>query len=92
MLDVRDPSSWIQWGQEGIHNPSRSFAETMKESVILSTFSRTLPEDLPISTESISQSVQQDPGLLRVDAWKVAIMAGNFKLLFRLFEKMMTRI
>ncbi|KXX82411.1 hypothetical protein MMYC01_201360 [Madurella mycetomatis] len=87
LFDVHDPRSWNQWAQEEMDDPQMSFARTMKESVTQSTFSHTLPEDLPISTQMISQSVQQDPGLLRVDACKIAIMAGNTKLLFSLLEE-----
>ncbi|GAB1317651.1 hypothetical protein MFIFM68171_07861 [Madurella fahalii] len=68
MFDVHDPGLWDEWGQEEIDDPSMSFAKTMRESVLLSTFSHTPPEDLPISIQSISQSVQQDPNQLRVDA------------------------
>jgi len=41
------------------------------------TFSATPTADLPISTASISQSVQQDPRALAFDALRMAIMAGN---------------
>jgi hypothetical protein len=59
----------------------------MQESITSNTFSLTPTDGLPISTELISQSVQQDPELLRVDAWKVAIMAGNADLLDQLFQE-----
>ncbi|KAK4039018.1 hypothetical protein C8A01DRAFT_47468 [Parachaetomium inaequale] len=73
-FDIQDPHSWTEWPlHEKEH--SMSFAESMGRSITNSTFSLTAPNDLPISTESLSQSVQQNPELLRVDAWKVAIMA-----------------
>lgn len=87
LFDVRDPRSWNQWTQNEMLDPQMSFARTMKESVTQSTFSRTPPEDLPISTQMISQSVQQNPGLLRVDAYKIAIMAGNTELLGCLIDE-----
>lgn len=82
-FDIQDPDSWAEWP---LHETTQSmtFAESMARSITNSTFSLTAPNDLPISTESLSQSVQQDPELLQVDAWKVAIIAGNVELLGRL--------
>ncbi|KAH6613493.1 hypothetical protein F5144DRAFT_616419 [Chaetomium tenue] len=81
-----DPHSWVAWplDEEAL---SMSFAESMGRSITNSTFSLTAPNDLPISTESLSQAVQQNPELLRADAWKVAIMAGNVDLLLRLHRE-----
>ena len=86
-FDIQDPGSWTEWPLHGQGHSPMSFAESMHESITNSTFSLTPPDDLPISTELISQSVQQDPKLLRLDAWKVAIMAGNVDLLVSLYEE-----
>ncbi|KAK4141974.1 uncharacterized protein C8A04DRAFT_38633 [Dichotomopilus funicola] len=72
---------------DNLAHPSASFEESMQKSITNNTFSLTPPDSIPISTELISQSLQEDPELLRVDAWKVAIMAGNVDLLYSLFDK-----
>ncbi|KAH6621544.1 hypothetical protein B0J18DRAFT_467119 [Chaetomium sp. MPI-SDFR-AT-0129] len=43
--------------------------------------------DAPDNVLDIENPLQEDPELLRVDAWKVAIMAGNVDLLYSLFDK-----
>ncbi|EAQ86815.1 hypothetical protein CHGG_08068 [Chaetomium globosum CBS 148.51] len=85
-FDIQDPRSWVEWPLDE-EARSVSFVESMGQSITNSTFSLMAPNNLPISTESLSQSVQQNPELLRVDAWKVAIMAGNVDLLWRLYNK-----
>lgn len=86
LFDIEDPRSWTEWPTVERGHPSASFEESMQKSITNSTFSLTPPDSIPISTELISKSVQQDPELLRVDAWKVAIMAGNVDLLSSLCE------
>jgi hypothetical protein len=50
---------------------------SMNDSMVQNTFSATPTATLPISAESISQSVQQDPKAMLLDALRMAIMAGN---------------
>jgi hypothetical protein len=86
-FDIQDPRSWREWPYDEPAHPSMSFVESMANSITNSTFSLTPADDVPISTELISQSVQRDPKVLRVDAWKVGIMAGNVDLLASLYEE-----
>ena len=83
-LTSKTPRKWLAWSAAEQAHPSSSFAVSMRDSVINNTFSLTPSDDLPIATDLISQSVQRDPETLRVEAWKVAIMAGNIDLLGRL--------
>lgn len=71
--DKLDPSLWTEWPPQERSNPSTSFAESMEQSIANGTFSTTAPEDLPISTEAISQSIQHDTELLEIDAWKLLL-------------------
>ncbi len=86
VFDIQDPRSWAAWPAEDPGQSSPSFAESMQDSIVNNTFSLTPTDGLPITTELISQSVKQDPAQLKVDAWKVAIMAGNVELLGRLVD------
>jgi len=79
-VDELDPASWTEWPLQELEDPSKSFTRSMEEAIVSGTFSLTPPDGLPISTELISQSVRQDPEALEVDAWRVAIMAGNVDL------------
>jgi hypothetical protein len=86
-FDIQDPRSWREWPSDEHAHPSMSFTGLMYKSINDGTFSLTPPDDVPISTELISQSVERDPELLRVEAWKIAIMAGNVDLLGRLYDE-----
>jgi len=73
MFDIQNPNSWTPWQQP----MAPSLAESMKESMLENTFSATPKSSLPISAESISQSLRKDPAALVLDALRMAIMAGN---------------
>lgn len=73
VFDAQNPSSWPVWQQE----MPISLVDSMENSLAQSSFSATPTTNLPISTESITQSVQQTPKALETDALRMAIMAGN---------------
>lgn len=79
-FDVNTPKSWKMWKRSS----ESSMVATIKESLIQSTFSRTSPPQVPISTEFISRSVAQDPHAIQLEAFKMAIMSGNQSLLVEL--------
>ena len=81
--DDVNPSSFSEWSSAE-HSASIPLADWMQDSMKEGTFSATPPENLPISAEALSLSLQQDPELVRVDAWKVAIMAGNVDLILNM--------
>jgi hypothetical protein len=61
--------------------------ESMHDSITHNTFAADPPELLPLSSELISSSVQENPDILLVDAWRMAIMAGNSDLLWKMFDE-----
>ncbi|CAH0040157.1 unnamed protein product [Clonostachys rhizophaga] len=79
LFDIRNPESWAEWPNEQLS--SLSFANSMQKSLENHAFSHTTVEDLPISMNMIASSVSQDPRCLDIDAWKLAIIAGNRDLL-----------
>lgn len=83
--DDVNPSSFSEWSSAK-HSASIPLADWMQDSIKQGTFSATPPENLPISTEVLSLSLQQAPELVEVDAWKVAIMAGNVDLIRKMEE------
>ncbi|KAK3899067.1 hypothetical protein C8A05DRAFT_18446, partial [Staphylotrichum tortipilum] len=84
-FDIQDPRSWAEWPRDEAGHPA-SFARSMQEAITDSSFSLVPTDQLPIATESILQAVQRDEEQLQVDAWKVAIMAGNLELLDSLID------
>ncbi|KAK1749588.1 hypothetical protein QBC47DRAFT_426678 [Echria macrotheca] len=70
---IHNPNSWTPWQQP----MDLSLADSMKESMLENTFSATPKSSLPISAESMSQSLRNDPKALMLDALRMAIMAGN---------------
>ncbi|KAK0611309.1 hypothetical protein B0T14DRAFT_530137 [Immersiella caudata] len=83
MFDIQNPNSWTPWQQP----MDLSLADSMKESMLENTFSATPKSSLPISAESISQSLRQDPEALILDALRMAIMAGNSDAVFDIIEE-----
>ncbi|KAK0631483.1 hypothetical protein B0T14DRAFT_532220 [Immersiella caudata] len=83
--DDLDPRSFREW-PSAEHSASIPSEDWMRESIKQGTFSATPPADLPISTEASSYSVEQNPERVKVDAWKVAIMAGNAGLILHMFN------
>lgn len=83
--DQLDPRSFREWAAQE-RSTATPFVESIQESLTSGAFSFTPPDELSISTEMLSQSIQSDPEVLQVDAWKIAIMAGNNELLSQMFE------
>ncbi|CAG9948996.1 unnamed protein product [Clonostachys rosea f. rosea IK726] len=79
LFDIRNPNSWAEWPNQQLS--SLSFTNSMQNSLENHAFSHTPVEDLPISMNMITSSVSQDPRCLVIDAWKLAIIAGNRDLL-----------
>ncbi|KAJ8120506.1 hypothetical protein O1611_g10350 [Lasiodiplodia mahajangana] len=63
------------------------FSNGLRESIIHSSFTRMPLQDLPIAHDSLINAVKDDPEALELDAWKLAIMAGNAELLEDLYER-----
>jgi hypothetical protein len=83
-FDALDASSWRPWSNE--QRQGASLPQAMSDSLIESTFSSLPPEDLPISHQAVTESLQRDPRLLLLDACKFAIMAGNVDAMTDLIE------
>lgn len=64
--------------------PSRSFEESLRQSLISNDFTSTPAENLPLAKEAIVELVKSDKTTMAVDAWRLAIMSGNFDLLDQL--------
>jgi len=86
VFDISDPSSWKEWNRVEMSDPALSMVEIMQNSLSQSAFSPTPPESLPISIQSISESLQRHPDQLRLDAFRAAIMAGNVDLMIQIFD------
>ena len=86
-FDIQDPRSWAEWPADAPGRSSAFFTRSMQQSIANNTFSLTPADELPVATELISQTVQQDPDSLRVDACKVAIMAGSVDLVLDLLQE-----
>ncbi|KAF5699262.1 hypothetical protein FMUND_14842 [Fusarium mundagurra] len=65
----------------------RSFVDSLHESMILNNFTTTPKADLPLAFDLITRSLEEHPASLQLDAWKLAIMAGNRDLLDQLCEE-----
>ncbi|RGP67971.1 hypothetical protein FSPOR_5632 [Fusarium sporotrichioides] len=66
-------------------NPT-SFVNFLHQSMAANDFTTTPKTDLPLAQHMITRSSEGDPSPLQLDAWKLAIMAGNLELLNQLFE------
>ncbi|KAI1390571.1 uncharacterized protein F4822DRAFT_393604 [Hypoxylon trugodes] len=84
-FDIHDTSSWPQWPERDL--PKHPFPETIQNSIANSSFTATTPENLPVSAQLIGKSLQENPSMVLVDAWKFAIMAGNVDLLISLSNR-----
>ncbi|VUC32914.1 unnamed protein product [Clonostachys rosea] len=85
LFDIQDPESWTQWSKK--QRSDLSLTNLMQNSLTNHTFSHISVEDLPISMNMIAGPVSQDPQCLKVDAWKLAIIAGNGDLLWSLYRQ-----
>ncbi|KAH6889439.1 hypothetical protein B0T10DRAFT_513945 [Thelonectria olida] len=64
---------------------SGSFVEFLHQSIKTNDFTSTQQCDLPIDKDVIVQSLERDPTILLLDAWRQAIIAGNDELLWDLY-------
>ncbi|KAI0909169.1 hypothetical protein F4823DRAFT_451238 [Ustulina deusta] len=62
-----------------------SFPDELHQSMLNSNFTSIPLQDLPLAQEVIGDAIKNDPKALEIDAWKLAIMAGNYELLGQLF-------
>ena len=68
-------------------DPPRSlFVESLYQSMASNDFTTTPKSDLPLAQDMIVKSLEEDPSPLQLDAWKMAIMAGNGELLDQLYD------
>ncbi|RSL68879.1 hypothetical protein CEP53_002440 [Fusarium sp. AF-6] len=66
--------------------PPSSFVECLHHSMVSNDFTSIPKEHLPLSQDMITRSLEEDTRPLQLDAWKLAIMAGNTELLNQLFQ------
>ncbi|KAF5682659.1 hypothetical protein FCIRC_4867, partial [Fusarium circinatum] len=64
-----------------------SFVVSLHQSMVLNNFTTTPKADLPLAHDVITKSLIEHPAALQLDAWKLAIMAGNRELLDQLCEQ-----
>ncbi|KAI1122511.1 hypothetical protein F5Y10DRAFT_287089 [Nemania abortiva] len=63
-----------------------SFPEELRQAILCSSFTSSSPQDLPLAQDVITSAIERDPEALELDAWKLAIIAGNHELLRDLFD------
>ncbi|EXM19428.1 hypothetical protein V3481_017564 [Fusarium oxysporum f. sp. vasinfectum] len=63
-----------------------SFVDALHQSMASNDFTTTPKADLPLAQDMITRSLEENPAALQLDAWKLAIMAGNKELLYKLWE------
>lgn len=80
-----DQSSWMPWPSEDQAN--RPLTHMMHESLTKSDFTSLSPDNLPISSSLISESIRNDPRSLQLESFKFAIMTGNLELVESIFWK-----
>ncbi|KAF5551365.1 hypothetical protein FMEXI_3483 [Fusarium mexicanum] len=61
-----------------------SFVDSLRQSMASNDFTTTPKADLPLAHDMITRSLEENPPALQLDAWKLAIMAGNRELLGQL--------
>ncbi|KLO90671.1 uncharacterized protein FFMR_14632 [Fusarium fujikuroi] len=64
-----------------------SFVVSLHQSMVLSNFTTIPKSDLPLAHDLITRSLEEHPATLQLEAWKLAIMAGNRELLDQLCEE-----
>lgn len=80
-----DQSSWMSW--PSAEQSSRSFVQSTQESVSENTFTCLSPDDLPISSSLIVESIGKDSNSLVLESLRFAIMGGNLELVASLLSK-----
>ncbi|GAW19039.1 hypothetical protein ANO14919_085230 [Xylariales sp. No.14919] len=73
--------------QADLLTTSFSFTDELRRSIAGNSFTGTHVENLPIAQHDVVRAIENDPEALKVDAWKLAIMAGNYELIFDLYEQ-----
>ncbi|KAI3324512.1 hypothetical protein HD806DRAFT_492835 [Xylariaceae sp. AK1471] len=69
-------------------NPlTTSFTDELRHSIVGNSFTNTPAENLPIAQDDVVHVIENDPRALKIDAWKLAIIAGNSQLLVDLCEQ-----
>ncbi|KAF4500014.1 hypothetical protein FAGAP_3781 [Fusarium agapanthi] len=63
-----------------------SFVDSLRQSMASNDFTTTPKAELPLAQDMITRSLEENPAALQLDAWKLAIMAGNKDLLHQLWE------
>ncbi|KAF5245212.1 hypothetical protein FAUST_1867 [Fusarium austroamericanum] len=63
---------------------SMSFPECLQNSISTGDFTELRNDNLPLSHETIVHALTENPVVLELDSWKLAIMAGNTDLLLDL--------
>ncbi|KAI0467005.1 hypothetical protein F4859DRAFT_518624 [Xylaria cf. heliscus] len=67
--------------------PSALFTDELRQSIVRSSFNDTPEEDLPIAQDSIVRAIENNLNALEINAWKFAIMAGNRKLINKMWAE-----
>ncbi|KAI0429244.1 hypothetical protein F5Y09DRAFT_264042 [Xylaria sp. FL1042] len=63
-----------------------SILDELRQSISSSSFTSLPLQDLPFAQDVIVDAIKNDQRALDIDAWKLAIMAGNIELLDDLFQ------
>lgn len=79
--DEFDPETLKALGDLDSSSSSISFVDSLHQSIKTNDFTATHESELPVAQEIIVQSLERDPEVLQLDAWKLAIMSGNIELL-----------
>ncbi|KAF4951620.1 hypothetical protein FGADI_7397 [Fusarium gaditjirri] len=84
LADRRTPPPHEQPPAGSQPEPS-SFVDSLHQSMTSNDFTPTPKADLPLAHDLITTSLENNPRALQLDAWKLAIMAGNTDLLYQLW-------
>lgn len=77
--------SWKRWPSQV--QSDLSLTHSMQESLTKSDFTSFSPENLPISSASINESISKDQRSLHLESLKFAIMAGNSSLMLSILKQ-----
>ncbi|GAP92688.1 hypothetical protein SAMD00023353_9600260 [Rosellinia necatrix] len=86
---VEDDGSWSMIPLEAQIQPqptTSSFTDELHGSILSGTFTKVSTEDLPFARDIIMDAITSERPALELDAWKLAIMAGNPELLSKLLK------
>ncbi|KAI1175759.1 hypothetical protein F4777DRAFT_549136 [Nemania sp. FL0916] len=82
---TQDDTNSNSSAQSSVEQPVDDFIGDIQQSIEDSSFTGVPCQDLPLAHDVIVNAVRNDPEALKVEAWKLAIMAGNHLLLLKLF-------